>query len=201
MRILLILISCCLLGVSCTSVRKTTGTENMSFPASKTPVFNEGMTEAVFRGGMDLYGKYFSGIFALKMESEEKYRMVMMSEVGMTLLDMTYTANDFQLNYCIEPLQKKALLKLIYHDFLLLTIVPKPDRIKRKVKKTEFVFFRNKDCRDFYYFKEGQMVEIISKAFLNRTRIQFSEMNMGSANSIQIQHKPVKLRMELKRLK
>lgn len=201
MRILLILISCCLLGVSCTSGRKAIHPEYQPQLTKTTPVFQEGMTEAVFRGGINLYKHYFSGIFALKKESEEKYRMVLMSEVGMTLLDLSFTTHDFQLNYCIEPLRKQALLKLLVHDFLLLAAAPTSENLKQIKKKGEPEFYKNKVCRDFYYFREGKMVEITSKTFLNRTRIQFSEMNTGSANLIQIQHRPVKLRMELKRIK
>jgi hypothetical protein len=130
--------------------------------------------------------------------------MVLMSEVGITLLDISFTSKDFQVNYCIEPLQKKALLKLLYHDFLLFTEFPKPKELepaKKLEKKRELTIYKNMNCRDFYYFEDGKMVEIISKAFLNRTLIQFSEMEMRSANSIQIQHKPVKLGIMLKRIK
>jgi hypothetical protein len=178
--------------------------ENRSIPTDRTPVFREGTNEAVFRGGIDLYKHYFSGIFALKAETKEKYRMVLMSEVGITLLDISFTSKDFQVNYCIEPLQKKALLKLLYHDFLLLTESPKLEGLrpaKKHEKKRELILYKNVNCRDFYYFEDGKMVEIISKAFLNRTHIQFSEMGLSSANSIQIQHKPMKLGIMLKRIR
>jgi hypothetical protein len=201
MRILLVLISCCWLGVSCTSGRKTVSTENWSLPTERTPVFSEGMTEAVFRGGIELYDHYFSGIFALKKEPEGKCRMVLMSEVGMTLIDISFTSKDFKVNYCIEPLRRKGLLKFLYYDFLLLTDVPGPEGLILKKRKEELVLYKNKNCRDFYYFEEGKMVKIVSKAFLNRTRIQLSEMKMGSADSIQIQHRPVKFGMMLKRIK
>jgi hypothetical protein len=178
--------------------------ENRSIPTERTPVFREGTNEAVFRGGIDLYKHYFSGIFALKAKPDEKYRMVLMSEVGLTLLDISFTSKDFQVNYCIEPLQKKALLKLLYHDFLLLTEFPKPEEFepaKKHEKKRELNIYKNIDCRDFYYFEDGKMGEIVSKAFLNRTHIQFSEMEMRSANLIQIQHKPMKIRIMLTRIK
>jgi hypothetical protein len=177
---------------------------NRAIPIERTPVFREGTNEAVFRGGIDLYKHYFSGIFALKAETEEKYRMVLMSEVGLTLLDLSFTSKDFQVNYCIEPLQKKALLKLLYHDFLLLTESPKPEGLrpaKKHRKHPELTRYKNIDCRDFYYFEDGKMVEIVSKAFLNRTHIQFSEMELRSANSIQIQHNPMNLGIMLKRIR
>ena len=203
MRILLLLISWCLLCVSCITGINASGTGILPITEVRTPVFGNDKTEAVFHGSMELYEHDFSGIFALKKESAEAYRMVLMSEVGMSLLDISFTPKDFKVNYCIEPLRKKALLKLLYHDFLLLTMAPKPESlIPQKGQHTvaQFISFKKKDSRDFYSFEKKTMVQIISKAFLNRTQIQFSEINNGLADSIQIRHKPVKLKMKLKRI-
>ena len=203
MRILLLLISWCLLCVSCITGRNASGTRISSVMEVRTPVFGNDKTEAVFHGSMELYENDFSGIFALKKESAEEYRMVLMSEVGMSLLDLSFTSKDFKVNYCIEPLRKKALLKLLYHDFLLLTVAPKPQSLipeKGQHSGAQFISFKKKDSRDFYSFEKEKMVGITSKAFLNRTTIQFSGMNDGLADLVQIRHKPVKLKMKLKRI-
>jgi len=184
--------------------QKALNTENLSISADRSPAFHELTTEAVFRGNIDLYKHYFSGIFALKKESEANYRMVLMSEVGMTLLDISYTSKVFRVNYCIEPLHKKALLKLLYHDFLLLTVLPGGENLKpgkRGRSSSGFIMFKSKYNRDFYTCRDGKVTEIISKAFFNRTHIQFSEMKMGLANSIHINHSPIKLEMILQRIK
>ena len=203
MRILLFLISWCLLCVSCIPLRNASGMKIPSPKEVRTPTFGGDMTEAVFHGSMELYEHHFSGIFALKKESEEKYRMVLMSEVGMTLLDFSFTSKDFQVNYCIDPLRKKALLNLLYRDFLLLTVSPKSESLKQgkeQFEQAQFILYKKEKSRDFYYFEKGTMVQIVSKAFLNRTDIQFVEMKEGMADSIKIKHKPVKLRMALKRI-
>ncbi len=138
------------------------------------------------------------------MEAENQYRMVLMSEVGMTLLDMSFTDSSYHLNYCIEPIKKKSFLKLLHHDFLLLTIAPKRGELQAKKSKgniEKVALYKKKGSRDFYSYKQGFMIGIVSKAFLNRTNIQFEELNAGVANSIQIVHRPVKLRLELKRIK
>lgn len=203
MRILLFLISCCLLCVSCITRRNALSVVDISLSEVRTPVFGDNTTEAVFHGSIEVYEHDLSGVFVLKKESEEMYRMVLMSEVGMSLLDLSFTSKDFKVNYCIEPIRKKALLKLIYHDFLLLTEVPKPESLKSKKRQNagaQFISYKKKDSRDFYYFDKKTMVQIISKAFLNRTTIQFAEMKAGMADSIQIRHNPIKLKMALKRI-
>jgi len=203
MRILLFLISCCLLCVSCITGRNALSVADISLSEVRTPVFGDNKTEAVFHGSIEVYEHDLSGVFALKKESEEKYRMVLMSEMGMSLLDLSFTSRDYQVNYCIDPILKKALLNLIYHDFLLLSVAPKPESLKQGKRQnagTQFISYKKKDSRDFYFFDKKSMVQIISKAFLNRTNIQFAEINAGIADSIQIRHNPVKLKMALKRI-
>lgn len=204
MRALLVLISSCLICISCSINRSVSGLQKQVLPVEKTPLFEKGVNQAVFRGSINIYKHYFSGIFALKMESEEKYRMVLMSEVGMTLLDMSFTPEAYHLNYCIEPIKKKSLFKLLHHDFVLLTQAPKQSDLqvrKSRGDKEYDALYKKNESRDFYYYKEGTMLGIVSKVFLNRTHIQFEELNAGVANSIRIQHRPVKLKMELKRIK
>ena len=204
MRQLLVLISWCMLSVSCIAGQNALNVESQPLQLHKTPIFKTGTTEAVFRGSMNVYKHYFSGIFALKKETEENYRIVLMSEVGITLFDLSFTSKDFKINYCIKPLQKKKFLKLLYHDFLLLVDAPNPENLKlRKNRNThiQFVLYKKKNSRDFYYIEKKTIVKIVSKAFLNKTNIQFQEIKEGVAQSIHIQHRPVKLKMELKRIK
>jgi len=202
MRKLLLLISWCILAVSC-STQKTLETSNNSTVSTFIPVFGPNATEAIFRGTIDVNGKHFSGIFVFKKISENKFRAVLMSEVGMTLLDMSFTPKDFTVNYCIEPLSKKGLFKLLYHDFKLALDEPGLQQLKRKknhenVSKT--ILYKKKDTRDFYYFADGTVIKILSKSFYNNTEIQFEGINDGKADKIKIQHKPVKLRIELTRI-
>lgn len=203
MRVLLVLISSCLIFISCSTNRITPTIQNQELPEERTPLFEKDINQSVFRGSINIYKHYFSGIFALKMEAENKYRMVLMSEVGMTLLDMSFTDSSYHLNYCIELIKKTSFLKLLHHDFLLLTIAPKQGDLQAKKKKgniEKIALYKKKESRDFYSYKQGAMIGIVSKAFLNRTYIQFEELNAGVANSISIQHRPVKLKMNLKRI-
>lgn len=200
---LLILISWGFLLVSCATGRNALDTENTKLQFSNSPVFGDELTEAVFRGSIEINKHYLSGIFALKKESEENYRLVFMSELGITMLDINFSSEDYQLNYCIDFLEKKALLKLLYHDFLSLTETPDPARLiqmKSKKDKAEFIKFKKDNSRDFYYYESGKLKEIISKAFFNRREIQFLEMEANISNSIKIQHRPVKLKMKLNRI-
>lgn len=200
---LLILISWFFLEVSCIAAQNVSNVENNSMNVTGIPVFVEGTHEVVFRGTTDVYKHYFSGIFAVKKEKTKKFRVVLMSEVGMTLLDLSFDPKGFYLNYCIEPLNRKRLLKLLYHDFLLLVNMPKPEELellKRKGKKDQFIIYKKSNSRDFYCFETGLMVKIVSKEFLNRTHIQFKEVKTAVANNIRIQHRPFKLKIELTRI-
>lgn len=203
MRVLLLLISSCLICCSCGTSKIATDQTDIGIISDKTPFFREGEDQSVFRGGINVYKHYFSGIFALKQEAENKYRMVLMSEVGMTLFDMSFTNDTYKLNYCIEPIKKKNLLNVMYNDFLLLAKAPKKQNLRLKNKKclNGIQVFKEFGDRDFYFYKDGVMNKIVSKNFLNRTKIEFNELNDGVSNFIRIQHSPIKLKMELKRIK
>jgi hypothetical protein len=200
---LFILISWLLLQVSCIAGQNTLNVEINPSNINGIPVFTNGTKEAVFRGTMEVYKHYYSGIFAVKKEAVEKFRVVLMSEVGMTLLDFSFDTNVFEVIYCIEPLNKKGLLKLLYHDFLLLVNTPNPKELKQqkcKCDNAQSMLFKKKNNRDFYCFENGEMKQISSKKILNHTLIQFQGMKTGAANLIQIKHSPFKLKMELTRI-
>jgi len=203
MRKLLLLISWCVFTVSCSTQQNFSKTENSSIHSSFIPIFGTDATEAIFRGTIDVSGKYFSGIFVFKKLADNKFRAVLMSEVGMTLLDMSFTHKDFYVNYCIEPLSKKGLFKLMYHNFKLTLDEPARQNLKRKKNldiDVKTMVYKKKDSRDFYYFADGTVTKIMSKTLYNKTEIQFKGLNDGKADAIQIQHWPVKLRIELTRI-
>jgi hypothetical protein len=200
---LLILISWLLLQGSCIAGQNTLNVERNPFNINGIPVFTDGTNEAVFRGTMEVYKHYYSGIFAMKKEAVEKFRVVLMSEVGMTLVDFSFDANVFEVIYCIETLNKKRLLKLLYHDFLLLLNTSNSEELKQKKCKThnaQSILIKKNNSRDFYCFENGEMTQISSKKCLNRTLIQFQDMKTGAANLIQIKHSPFKLKIELTRI-
>lgn len=200
MRVLLVLISSCLICISCGTNRTVLKIPNKRVE-ERTPLFKEGLNQSVFRGSISIYKHYFSGIFALKQEDENKYRMVLMSEVGMTLFDMSFTSDSYYLNYCIEPIRKKSLFKLMHKDFLLLIRAPKQEDLKLKNEVDAISKYRKKGSKDFYFYENTVMRKIDSKGYFNRIHIEFNEQENGVSNSIQIQHRPIKLKMELKRIK
>ncbi len=201
MRVLLSLTSLCLICFSCSVGRKIEVTDKQPILLNATPVFRGSTSEAVFRVSIDLYSHYYSGIFVIKKESGEKYRLVLMSEVGMTLLDMDFSSENYHVNYCIKPLQKKSLLKLLVKDFLLLTTTPGNEKVLsvKKVGENQYLI-KNNSGRNYYFFENEGLVKIISNSLINRTLVQFAELNSGISNSIQINHSPVKLKMLLKRI-
>lgn len=201
MRVLLVLISSCLICISCGTNKSAFELSNSKRVEEKTPLFKEGLNEAVFRGSISIYKHYFSGIFALKQEADNKYRMVLMSEVGMTLFDMSFTSDTYHLNYCIEPIRKESLFKLMHQDFLLLVKAPEQEELRFKNEKEMILEYQKKESRNFYFYEFARMQKIESKGFFNRIQIEFNEQENGVSNSIQIQHRPIKLKMDLKRIR
>lgn len=85
--------------------------------------------EGVFDMQIDRKKDHFSGILSVAEESEGVYRFALLSKMGSTLIDMRIPSpnnqkdgieNVSEVIYCVEPLNRKALLKLFERDFTLL---------------------------------------------------------------------------------
>ena len=92
--------------------------------------------EGVYNMQIDRKKDHFSGILSVAEESKGVYRFALVSKMGGTLIDMRIseqphakntahppsgkTIEPSDLIYCVEPLNKKAILKLLERDFRLL---------------------------------------------------------------------------------
>jgi len=92
--------------------------------------------EGVYDMQIDRKKDHFSGILSVAEESKGVYRFALVSKMGGTLIDMRISEQPNAKNtahptsgktiwpsdliYCVKPLNKKAILKLLERDFRLL---------------------------------------------------------------------------------
>lgn len=200
MKILLKLISSCILLILFSCSTYNNYSEANILLNKQTPVFNKTVNQAVYRGSIEIFDKYYSGIFAFKKLNKTNYRLVLMSEVGMTLIDISFNDSEYKINHCIEPLNKKSLLNLLKTDFLLLANFPSKIKYK-KINKDNFIIIKDYNNRHFYSFDNNQLIEIEAKSIFNKVTISFGDVQNGLAKNINIQHRPLKLSIDLKRIK
>jgi len=119
--LILILIS------ACSPVRQTAGTDPLTGKLnSPSPCFNGTFEKALYKATLDIKKQHMSGFLLIKKISDSVLRIVFANEIGMTLFDFGFHANEFKVHYVFEPMDRKLLLRLFEKDFRQLIFDVKP---------------------------------------------------------------------------
>jgi hypothetical protein len=77
----------------------------------------------LLKAGMDWFGRHQSGLFLIKgIPEDTSVRIVFLSELGLSLLDMKYREGCFEVVSVREFMNKPALLKSLQDDFRTLLL-------------------------------------------------------------------------------
>ena len=129
-------------------------------------VIDSNVKTAVYKAKINVFDNYFSGLFLVKYFAKDTaYHVVLLSEVGLNLLDIEYKNEKARIVSCQDFLNKKMVLNTLKADFLLLFI--KPNGINKKYKSksdenlNQVIKFRKK-WHNFYYFcnNENEILKI-----------------------------------------
>ena len=109
-----------LILTACSPVKKSqfTACSTGSFHApSWTSPFRQDFEKALFHASMDVKDKHLSGIAVIKRTSDTSFHFTFANEIGITYFDLEILKENYQLIYVFEPMNKKALLNILFHDF------------------------------------------------------------------------------------
>ncbi len=201
--IYLLLIS--VLGLSSCSVHSVPVTD-VTVPQeirSLLPVVSE---RAVYKAQFDVFGRHFSGLLAIKPDTNNPadYRVAFLSEMGITLLDMTYREGEFEVIKVIDEMDRKQVINNIQSDVALLISRPLTGNYRTATYKTEntgshLLKVKYKGKHRKYYVNTGYQIESIREVYspLKKTLIQCLNYQNDLPETILIKHKPVNLKLEL----
>ncbi len=197
----LLLIS--LLFVSCgpTSQLTKADTNTHTF---EPPINN--YSTALYKAHIKVGKMAFSGLFYFKKNEKGEQRIIYMSELGLTFLEMSYSDASFQVNKYQDFIDSKPILRNFMSDLQLLIDEPaSPKRIKayeNRAGDIALVKFRNKKKKNFYFYGEKNILEkIIQKKGLKHVEIRLKSKKNEVPQLIEIKHKRIKLHIKLKLLK
>ncbi|MEI8006225.1 MAG: hypothetical protein WCI48_08455 [Bacteroidota bacterium] len=108
--------------VSCSPVKKSTLTEvkhDDKAPEWESP-FSKDFDKAMFKASLDVRGKHLSGIALIKKTSDTSFHFSFANEIGMTYFDLELWKDSYRCDYVFGPLNKKAFLNILQHDFRVL---------------------------------------------------------------------------------
>ncbi len=168
-------------------------------------VFNDGFNKVLFKARIQLYNKYFSGLLFIKSIENNTIRIVFVTEIGIKIFEFEFINNDFNVHYCLEMFNKKAILKTLEKDIKLLlmnNLVNEKVKIFEDKKSKNKVYKLKKNGKSNYYFidkETGNLIKIEnSSGIFRKVIIELNDYKDGFPNKINIVHPGIKLNIQLK---
>ncbi|MBQ4821347.1 hypothetical protein [Aquimarina sp. MMG016] len=169
------------------------------------PYFSNSELDYVYKMEVAVYGNEFSGILIVKKIEQDTHRMVFTSQFGSTFFDIEFNAEGYKINTIIDELNRKIILNTLIRDFSLL--LKENDTVTGRYHNKNYNVLKAKsDKRSNYYFytlPDAVLSKIVqttkSKEKFEIIYDKVSENHV--AESIKINHKNIKLNIELNLLK
>ncbi|MBW1297175.1 hypothetical protein [Aquimarina litoralis] len=199
-----IFLFCC---ISCkvATVKDYTETDIEGDELFQNPYFSSSVVDYVYKADIKVYGNEFSGILILKKVAPLKHRIVFTSQFGTTFFDLEIENDSYRINSIVEQLDRKIILNTLIRDFSLL--IKEKGAVTGKYYNDEFTVLQSdSNKRSNYYFYElaNKRLHKIVQATKRKEKviIRFKEFsNNQVAENIRIDHKNIKLNIELNFLK
>ena len=190
MRKLALLFLVCSFFTACKTKQVTNGGNFVE--SIVNPYFSNVEVDYIYQAKIKAFSKDFSGIFIVKKISSNAHRVVLTSDFGNTLVDLTLSENDYKVNYILDDLNKKILIKTLVNDFRILL-------------QTEIVAFSKEKIEGQLVYSSGSPSKILkySYNFINKSLssislykkskeiviFDFSEVHENICLNITIEHK------------
>lgn len=165
--------------------------------------FSNPETDYVYKAHIEVYGNQLSGIFIAKRMNDTLHRVVFTTDFGNKLLDFELSENDFKVNYIMEDLNRKIIVNTLRDDFRLL--LKTRHAVTDVFENDDFVIYKSADKKRFNYFYESKKENKLTR-LINATKSKekiifgFESKNSIFAEHITIQHKNIKLKIELNQI-
>lgn len=168
------------------------------------PLLSTGYRQALYQASVDVFDKHVSGLFLFKYDSvANEHHIVLLSEVGLSLMEMSYRNGKFTLVDCKSFIEKKQVIKTLQQDFLLLL---------RPLTKDSYICYSGAEGKKalkytgkqnaWYLFADGKNVDAVSarRSLVFPVSVNASGYDQHVPQSITISHKRIKLNIELQLL-
>lgn len=168
----------------------------------KNSYFSDPEIDYVYKAQIDVYDKHFGGIFIVKKIAAKEHRVVFTTEMGSKILDFSFKDDDFSVNYILEELNKKILINLLRKDFKTLITEEFNNEALYSKDEVNIVATTLLKKKHYYYYESKSLKKIIkAKRAKEKVAFYFSEISDNIAKKIEIQHKSIQLKINLKSLK
>ncbi|WP_299311191.1 hypothetical protein [uncultured Aquimarina sp.] len=171
----------------------------------QNPYFSNLDIDYVYKADIEVYGNEFSGILILKKVTPQKHRIVFTSQFGSTFFDIEFEKDGYKINSIVEQLDRKIILNTLIRDFSLL--IKETGTVEEKYYDDSYNVLKNEiDKRYNYYFYNQSDLRLHKIVHTTKRKekfmILFKDISKSLiAKNIRIDHKNIKLNIELNFLK
>lgn len=151
--------------------------------------------KAVYKTDIDVFGRHFSGLMLIKRNSLNDYRIVFISQVGLSIFDYGLKNGVFTDYYSIDYIKDNGMASSVLRDDLRLILSdelspPIGKYYSNSEKKSVYKFASGKNYN--YYFMDGNacQIERIEKAndSYKITVVEYSDYSEGYPGKITLRH-------------
>lgn len=192
----------CLFLVSCSLTTTKNAKElPLNQKVFENPYFADVNKDYVYKAKIDVYGNYFGGIMVFKKLGNEHHRMVFTTEFGAKIFDFEFKNQKFIKNYVVKKLDKKIIINTLRKDFQLL-LQEKHD-INAKFVRGQKYLYRSNYNKKWKFCVENATTQQLEKIiyahkFKEKIIISFQNITDNVAREIALQHKNIRLHIDLK---
>jgi hypothetical protein len=166
----------------------------------EVPYFANPETDYIYKANIRVYAKELTGIFIAKKINDTTHRVVFTTEFGNKLMDFEISESDFKVNFILEALDKKMIVNTLVTDFRLL--LRSHYAISEQFENVENTVFMALDKDRINYLFVSKATNKLSKIVHSSKRkeiinLYYSSENNIFAEKIVIQHRNIKLKIEL----
>jgi hypothetical protein len=203
-RILYLIFGVVLL-TSCASRRTSLSASDLRSSHFNQAVLSGSYQSVSYKAGIDVFGKHLSGILFVKQTQPNSFRIVLLSEIGLSLMDFEITPDTSRLISCQDFINKPALIKVFQNDFEQLVKETKTiERVRERATRTH---------RTVKFVGDGKMMRMalnpetlkaervkIKHGLFSGVNYSFSYPESSFPSVIHINHVGLPVKIELKHL-
>ena len=166
----------------------------------------DGLSTAWYKAGVDVMGRYVSGLLLVKEMPDGSTRFVFTNEAGITYFDFSYDSTGrFIKNHVIRQMDKKPVITTLRKDFELwlgipfrdkaLTAWQQDDKIYNGVmqKKNTAFYVTNESCTTLHWLERGSERR-------RTVMLTLAGTSLASPDSVTFQHSNFDMRIDLRKL-
>jgi len=161
------------------------------------PYFSSTDKEYSYRFKITFMKKEMKGNFVVKKLGYNSHRVVMTSDFGNTLFDLSVTDHDYTLNYVMPDLKKKVVVKTLAED--LQAIFKNDFQVDEHIKTTDQTILKSKEVSLIFVKNESNYFKELVHLKKNKIKTinQFSGDQTDFPDQILIKHNHFNLSITL----